>query len=169
MDLSFPTQSAPSPNAKQLKQLSDEVNRIAGVLAKLATSSASDANGAWGDRSKLPPVQVETVQRVIALRRLRDKYFDRALLADPGWDMLLDLFHAELANLRVPVSSLCVAASVPATTALRWIKMMANAGLFYRKPDPLDGRRIYVELSPEASEAMHRYFVATRSVQLGPA
>ena len=80
------------------------------------------------------------------------------MFADPAWDMLLDLLQAEIAQHRVPVSSLCIAAAVPATTALRWIKTMTDAGLFKRRADPHDGRRVFVELSSIASDAMHRYF-----------
>jgi hypothetical protein len=65
--------------------------------------------------------------------------------------MLLDLLQAEIAQLRVPVSSLCIAAAVPATTALRWLK-----GIFLRRADPHDGRRVFVELAPQASLAMRR-------------
>ena len=72
--------------------------------------------------------------------------------------MLLDLLQAEIAQLRVPVSSLCIAASVPATTALRWLKTLVSQGLFVRRPDPHDGRRVYVELAPDASHALRRYF-----------
>ena len=50
--------------------------------------------------------------------RLRSCYFAQDLFADPAWDMLLDLFQAEISQLRVPVSSLCIAAAVPATAAL---------------------------------------------------
>jgi DNA-binding MarR family transcriptional regulator len=72
--------------------------------------------------------------------------------------MLLDLLQAEIAHLRVPVSSLCIAAAVPATTALRWLKAMVSQGLFVRRADPHDGRRVFVELAPEASGALRRYF-----------
>jgi DNA-binding MarR family transcriptional regulator len=65
--------------------------------------------------------------------------------------MLLDLLQAEIAHLRVPVSSLCIAAAVPATTALRRLKIMAGQGPFVRRPDPHDGRRVFVELAPQAS------------------
>jgi DNA-binding MarR family transcriptional regulator len=68
------------------------------------------------------------------------------------------LLQAEIAQLRVPVSSLCIAASVPATTALRWLKTLVSQGLFVRRPDPHDGRRVYVELAPDASDALRRYF-----------
>jgi DNA-binding MarR family transcriptional regulator len=89
---------------------------------------------------------------------MRSRFFDEGLFADPAWDMLLDLLQAEIAQHRVPVSSLCIAAAVPATTALRWIRTMTDAGLFVRRADPHDGRRIFVELSANASAAMRRYF-----------
>jgi DNA-binding MarR family transcriptional regulator len=56
------------------------------------------------------------------------------------------------------VSSLCIAAEVPPTTALRWIKSLTDRGLFVRRPDPRDARRVFIELSRETSDAMHRYF-----------
>src|SRR4029453_878080 len=89
---------------------------------------------------------------------LRTRYFEEELFADPAWDMLLDLLQAEIAQHRVPVSSLCIAPAVPAPTGLRWIKTMTDAGLFKRRADPHDGRRVFVELAPLASDAMRRYF-----------
>jgi DNA-binding MarR family transcriptional regulator len=105
-----------------------------------------------------PQVSLEQVRQVIRARRLRSRYFDEEMFADPAWDMLLDLLQAEIAQHRVPVSSLCIAAAVPATTALRWIKTMTDAGLFRRRADPHDGRRVFVELAPQVSEALRRYF-----------
>src|SRR3546814_2126456 len=58
---------------------------------------------------------------------------------------------ARLEHKRVSVSSLCIAAAVPATTALRWIKSMTDEGLFVRRADNNDGRRIFIELSDEAA------------------
>jgi DNA-binding MarR family transcriptional regulator len=65
----------------------------------------------------------------------------------------------------VAVSSLCIAAAVPATTALRWIKTMTDTGLFERHADPRDGRRIFMALSPRAAQAMERYFAALDGVR----
>jgi DNA-binding MarR family transcriptional regulator len=114
--------------------------------------------------AEAPPVAIETVGAVIRARRIRSKYFAEDLFADPAWDMLLDLLQAEIAQLRVPVSSLCIAAAVPATTALRWLKTMVSQNIFIRRPDPHDGRRIYVELAPAASQSLRRYFAEVGSV-----
>jgi len=150
---------AADKNAARLRQLSDEVSRIAATLARLSTGPTAAPPSiepvAAGD---VPPVSAETVRAVIRARRLRSRYFSEELFADPAWDMLLDLLQAEIAHLRVPVSSLCIAAAVPATTALRWLKTMVSEGIFIRRADPHDGRRVFVELAPDASGALRRYF-----------
>jgi len=147
-------------SAARLRQLSDEVSRIAATLARLSVgpgAPAANRNEPVGE-GEVPSVSLETIRQVIRARRLRARFFDEELFADPAWDMLLDLLQAEIAQHRVPVSSLCIAAAVPPTTALRWIKTMTDAGLFRRRADPHDGRRVFIELSREASEAMRRYF-----------
>jgi DNA-binding MarR family transcriptional regulator len=147
------------PSSARLRQLSDEVSRIAATLARLSTGPvAPAAEQPETPSGHAPVVSIDQVAQVIRARRLRARFFDEELFADPAWDMLLDLLQAEIAQHRVPVSSLCIAAAVPATTALRWIKTMTDAGLFKRRADPHDGRRVFVELAPQASEAMRRYF-----------
>src|SRR3546814_4614981 len=67
--------------------------------------------------------------------------------------MLLDLMAAHLSGQRVSVSSLCIAAAVPATTALRWIRALTAHGLFLRQADPSDGRRVFIALSDKAARS----------------
>jgi hypothetical protein len=150
---------ASDQNAARLRQLSDEVSRIAATLARLSAGPPAPSRAAELSRkSEVPEISAETVRSVIRARRLRARYFPEELFADPAWDMLLDLLQAEIAHLRVPVSSLCIAAAVPATTALRWLKTMVSQGIFIRRADPHDGRRVFVELAPETSHALRRYF-----------
>lgn len=146
-------------SSERLRQLSDEVSRIASTLARLSTGPQATVKPApIVPAAEIPQVSGETVRRVIRARRLRSRFFEEELFADPAWGMLLDLLQAEIAQLRVPVSSLCIAAAVPATTALRWLKTMTDKGIFLRRADPHDGRRVFVELAPQASLAMRRYF-----------
>jgi DNA-binding MarR family transcriptional regulator len=109
-------------------------------------------------------VDSATIRREIRERRLRDHYFRGSLFADPAWDMLLELMAARLENEKVAVSSLCIAAAVPATTALRWIKALMDQGIFIRVADPQDGRRVFIELSEEAATAMTAYFSARSGI-----
>ncbi|SEH17128.1 DNA-binding transcriptional regulator, MarR family [Sphingopyxis sp. YR583] len=104
--------------------------------------------------------RAKAVRRMLRQRRIREQYFPADLFADPAWDMLLDLYAARLERQPVSVSSLCIAAAVPATTALRWIKTMTDAGLFMREDDPHDGRRIFIALAEGAYDALARYFEA---------
>src|SRR5438067_2772547 len=155
---------ASDKNAERLRQLSDEVSRIAATLARLSSGPGSPPRVLEQvSAADVPPLAAETVRNVIRARRLRSRYFPEELFADPAWDMLLDLLQAEIAQLRVPVSSLCIAAAVPATTALRWLKAMVAQGVFVRRADPHDGRRVFVELAPDASHALRRYFAEVGS------
>jgi hypothetical protein len=98
------------------------------------------------------------VRAKLRQRRMRETLFTADLFADPAWDMLLDLFAAELEGQDVSVSSLCIAASVPTTTALRWIKLLTQRGWLTRSQDPKDGRRINMRLSDDARARLIRYF-----------
>ncbi len=146
-------------STEQLRQLSSEVSRIAAMLSRLSDGPSNSPRAAPpavdGD---IPEVAVDSVRKIIRARRLRARYFPEHLFADPAWDMLLDLLQAELSQLRVPVSSLCIAAAVPATTALRWLKSMVAEGMFVRRADPHDGRRVFVELAPATRTALRQYF-----------
>ena len=98
------------------------------------------------------------VRRIISTRQARSKFFEGELFADPAWDMLLDLTAAKAERSQVSVTSLCIAAEVPATTALRWIKQLVDTGVFVRVADPSDRRRAFIALSEQSLQAMSRYF-----------
>ncbi len=155
---------ATDTSAARLRQLTDEVGRIAATLARLSGGPSTPAAVAVPTPPRpivpdpAPNIAPETIRAVIRARRLRARFFADELFADPAWDMLLDLTQAEIAQVRVPVSSLCIAAAVPATTALRWIKTLTDSGLLLRRADPHDGRRVFVEMAPNTSQAMRNYF-----------
>ena len=106
------------------------------------------------------------VRELIKVRRMRDRFLGADLFADPGWDILLDLFAAQEEGQQVSVSSLCIAAAVPPTTALRWITNMTEAGYLVRRQDPNDARRVYIELSDLMSAKLRDYFetIADRAI-----
>jgi len=148
-------------SSNRLLQLSEEVDRIATVLARLSAgpaASSSTQEGREANYGQTVEIPIESVRDLIRARRVRARYFSDELFADPAWDMLLDLFRAEIAQQQVSVLSLCIAAAVPATTALRWIKTMTDADLFHRRADSHDHRRVFVELSRAGSNIMRNYF-----------
>jgi DNA-binding MarR family transcriptional regulator len=150
--------------SERLQQLSDEVSRIATTLARMSSGPFQVGDQvSKHDSGKAAPA-ISTIKGVIKARRLRARFFDEELFADPAWDILLELLLAEVSQCRVAVSSLCIAAHVPATTALRYISSMTDAGLLRRRSDPTDGRRVFVELTPQASNALHSYFSCLKTV-----
>ncbi|WP_298197994.1 winged helix DNA-binding protein [Novosphingobium sp.] len=107
-------------------------------------------------RERLPDPR--QVRRILRQRQQRATFLGADLFADPAWDMLLDLTAARGEGKRVSVTSLCIAAGVPATTALRWIAQMTEVGLFVRIQDQTDRRRAIIDLSDKAAAGMAAYF-----------
>ena len=157
-----------------LLRLTEQVGRIAHQVDRLAPGQRAGGAGAFNLESPkhvwrgegedyaagrvlgMPdPVRI---RQLIRYRQARARYFDGELFADPAWDILLDLMAAKAENSQVSVSSLCIAASVPATTALRWISQMVASGLLRRVQDKEDRRRAFIELTDETVQAMARYF-----------
>lgn len=117
-------------------------------------------------RSKDSPDRVATeteVRTVLAARRTREDIIGHELFADPAWDILLYLYAASLRQCRVTVSELTLASAVPQTTGLRWISKLDHVGLIRRSDDPLDRRRIWVEISDEGERKMNAFFHTIRS------
>jgi hypothetical protein len=159
----------------RLQRLNEEVARIADTLARLTRGEDGErragvrdtGTGYRGpDEDKTGEATAREIRAVIRSRRMRAQFFTGELFADPAWDMLLDLFAAELERRRVSVSSLCIAAAVPPTTALRWIGSLHDAGLFERHADPSDRRRAYIALSQKAMDGMRSYVSAVKRAGL---
>ncbi|WP_232332959.1 helix-turn-helix domain-containing protein [Novosphingobium aquimarinum] len=150
---------------EQVGQIASRIDRLAGTPVALksapgpAATRVDEHAGHTALRSIRPPLpDPRLVRSIIKHRRLRGRFFEGDLFADPAWDMLLDLTAARAEHARVSVTSLCIAADVPPTTALRWFTQMVEAGLFERQCDDTDRRRAFITLSEKAANAMARYF-----------
>lgn len=162
-----------------LHRISDELAEFARTLSRMA---ASDGKPGVSDKpvsfrpaplggfhpfstraQDIPQstISAKAIRDMIKLRRLRDSFFDAELFADPAWDILLDLMAARLEGRNVSVSSLCIAAAVPPTTALRWITAMTESGMLLRRQDPDDARRVFIILSDEVTTKLNDYFAAS--------
>jgi DNA-binding response OmpR family regulator len=105
-----------------------------------------------------------TLRSIIASRSLRNRFFPSQMFADPAWDILLDLTRAKLDGQQVSVSSVCIAASVPMSTALRWVRQMTEAGLLRRWTDPKDRRRDLIALTDTTAAHMRDYLAAVHGL-----
>lgn len=133
-------------SCRRLHELSEEIVQIAASLAfhhDAGPASCREMSGPF-------------VRSIIKARNIRTRVFGPDLFADPAWDMMLDLFASELEGKPVCVSSLCAAAKVPNSTALRWISNLVEQGAFVRETDAKDARRVLIRLSRNASQKVRR-------------
>jgi DNA-binding transcriptional ArsR family regulator len=121
---------------EKVRELVGEIRRM---LAELEEELAQPGREGEVDASWL--------RSVLRARRARARYFSSDLFADPARDMMLDLMAARLEGRAVSVSSLCLAAGVPHTTALRWVGILVERGIVVRNPDVRDRRRVFVALT----------------------
>ena len=103
------------------------------------------------------PSPANFARQILAARGRITNFVDADLFADPARDILLDLFVAGEEGRRISISSCCIAAAVPPTTALRWIGMLKKRELIREMVDPADGRRKWLSLTPEVHVAMRDY------------
>ena len=77
-------------------------------------------------------------------RRRREQIFGDELLAEPCWDLLLDLFIAAQDGKRLSITAACLALPVPRGTAQRCIAHLADVGLISRETGPGDHGVLYL-------------------------
>jgi DNA-binding MarR family transcriptional regulator len=145
-------------------ELEDQVNQAAvKAYNPGANPSPAASNVVWpfGQFGSPRPISAEIVRRVFELRRTRQQSFPAKLFADPAWDMLLQLYAAHLESQRMSITRLTRTCAIPATTVLRRLATLTEAGLVTRTEDPFDSRRVYVALSFSGAEAMDRCFAAS--------
>lgn len=145
------------PEIANLSGFSEQLARLVSVLEGKTLEPKADNK----------PTDKEiaaTLRTIIASRGLRSRFFPSELFADPAWDILLDLTRAKLDGERVSVSSVCIAASVPMSTALRWVRQMTEAGLLRRWTDPKDRRRDLIALTDATAAHMRDYIVMAHAL-----
>ncbi len=122
-----------------------------GVSDKDAGAGDDDVAASMANPNSVHPAVLKSI---IKARRNRQKYFEGDLFSDPSWDILLELTAAHIENRQESVTSVAIAASVPASTAIRKIRELADRGLLRRWTDPNDARRIFVALTDDAAKRM---------------
>ena len=136
------------PSAAIARQVADMAQGLAALADKLVGQPpASSADVAEADCTAF-------LEGQFRIRRLRVRHLPGLSLGEPAWDILLDLAVAHYWRRETSVTSLCIAADVPSTTALRWINGMTKEGLIVRRPCQRDGRRSFLGISPESYQRM---------------
>lgn len=111
-------------------------------------------------QNMVPEVQARArlIRRLMAFRRQRDAVLPQVAGTDANWVILVELYLAAIEERRESISSLCVASGAPSTTALRYIKSLTDSGMVTREPDPEDGRRVFVSMSPAGVDCLAALF-----------
>ncbi len=124
-----------------------------GPSAKPRAAATFQPDSTKPDRESLQ----KFVRAVLKSRQRRAEFMDVSKFADPAWDIMLDLTSAALEGRSVPAFSVSVAANVPMTTALRYVKRLVEDGTIKRWDDPDDKRRSLLALEDHALEKMIAY------------
>ena len=149
-------------NADRLRQLSDEVSRIAATLARLSAGPAQPApdlapgrgrSAAIGRDSPVGNSRAAASRPLFRRRTVRRSCVGHAAGLAPGGDCAAPSAGIE------PVH--CRGCSRDDRAALA--QDDGEQGMFLRRADPHDGRRVFVELAPETSQALRRYFAEVGS------
>lgn len=135
-----------------MSHFGQHLTRLLAVLENNNPGSGSRTEGRATDKEI-----AATLRCLINSRSLRNRFFPADIFADPAWDILLDLTRAHLESQDVSVSSVCIAASVPMSTALRWVRQMTEAGLLQRWTDPRDRRRDLIALTEKTRVSMMEF------------
>lgn len=133
------------------------VTRLDSVVGKLEASLPVDGGR---DKFMFPErLPVAALEFIYSARRIRKSVFgnDCDLFGEPAWDILLDAAIMESRGKKVSVTSACLAADVPSTTALRYVSALEERGFMSRDIDPFDNRKKYVRLTPKGRRVLRQY------------
>lgn len=149
-------QAAAASDTKVVESVANIQESLQALMTKLGVqekeaAAEDDVAAAIKNPNSVHP---SVLKAIIKARRNRQKYFEGDLFSDPSWDILLELTAAHIENRQESVTSVAIAASVPASTAIRKIRELADRGLLKRWTDPTDARRIFVALTDDAAKRM---------------
>lgn len=136
-----------------------KLEAIAALLLQLLRSGSGEAV-----IERIPSTEelITMAKAKIRARRRRQELFPGIQVADPAWDLLLELYVNCAEGRQISVTGLGLSANVPGATVLRWLAMFQEAGLIAREPDPLDRRRIWVRLTAQGMDRVAKGIAASQ-------
>lgn len=152
----------PQGNRPPSRDVAREMKQDTGNVADLASARSANDIARFADMvdqhrpdGTRPPLGAghDVMRQALAARHLLeishqiDTVFGSPLLANPGWDILLDLFIQRSERKQISIISLCVTANAPTSTALRYIQAMLDSGAIVKTPAADDSQGLLVELS----------------------
>lgn len=96
------------------------------------------------------------IASILSFRQARTEVFGPNLFSDPAWDVLLELYGAELGGRSVSLHDLAIASDTPQSATARWIGELGERGLVDTRRDSMDSVTLWISLTPEGSSRMRR-------------
>lgn len=66
---------------------------------------------------------------ILMLRRGREEVFGKNLFSDPAWDILLEVYAAQLGQRTLSTVDLAAEIGLPESTVTRWVDVLAENGI----------------------------------------
>lgn len=98
---------------------------------------------------------INEARRIVAERRRRGDYLNKAMFGEPAWDILLELYIRD--GVPLSIGKLVALVGEPKTTILRWIDYLEKERLVARDPDLLDRRLVQVALLDRGRTLLDAY------------
>jgi len=147
--------------AERIEESARELVRVAVELRRATEIEALRRQA----REEFPEIASGTVRAVIAVRQLREQWFD-PMLAEAGWSILLEALAARLEGRTLGLSELGAAAGLAKTTAHSAVTHLAARGLLVRRAHPEDERIALIDLTDEAADRLRAYLRVAFSLSL---
>ena len=146
--------------ADEMLALANRLKSLAEGLTEVSVESARPNEHSVSGLTELSDeIVLKAVLAHIACRKHRARHFGSAVVGEPAWDMLLELFVSRAQGKRLSTSSLCLASGVPQSTALRVISLLQADGLLQRQQAPDDRRLTVVSITPHGYRKVRAYIV----------
>lgn len=142
----------------------DTEDGLVSELRELARRTTVICNKLIGDSgvtlavSNLAPNYGAYARSIIRGRARLRRWLDADLIADPAFEILLDLYASGEEKSAVCLSGVGVRPGVPASTVLRWVELLEERGLIARSRDPDDGERFLLHLKSHTRELLSQWF-----------
>lgn len=140
---------------KAEEQQTTELTALLSRLAMGAGGPFQCRDDAHGMGALIMEVTLEIRRRK---RRVELLGVSHDIFSMPAWELLLELFLADLLGKPNSVSTVGLDTSIPQSTVQRWLVVLEKLQLVQRRRDPLDKRRQWVSLTRKAHKALRRYF-----------
>lgn len=135
----------------EMRNLGASLLRLADALDQNWNPDAIQFSFHWTSAARqIEKNALELAKKATLIKRqliMRKKYLPDAVLGEPEWNMLLELFCQFAGGASVSTKSLCIAAECPESTALRYIDRLEEVGLIRRFKSRADGRVTLAELT----------------------